>query len=96
MGQAAAGGDRQRDSKIRGNLEKAVRAAKVLDADKGLGAAVHKKIATGGRFAEDGALHVADLLADRVREVALHLEDGVGADLGLLLDCAVTLTRLIA
>ena len=84
----------QRYPEVRRNLEEAVGTAKVLNADKRIGTAVDKKIAATaarGRFAKDGVLHVADLLADRVgEEVALHLQDGVGADLRLRLDGAVT------
>jgi hypothetical protein len=91
----------QRYPKVRRNLEEAVGTAKILNANKRLGTAVDKKIAAtaavGGRFAKDGVLHVADLLADRVgEEVALHLQDGVGADLRLRLDGAVTQARLIS
>jgi hypothetical protein len=91
----------QRYPEVRRNLEEAVGTAKVLNANKRLGTAVDKKIASttaaGGRLAEDGVLHVADLLADRVgEEVALHLQDGVGADLRLRLDCAVTQARLVS
>jgi hypothetical protein len=87
----------QRYPEVRRNLEEAVGTAKILNANKRLGTAVDKKIAAGGRFAEDGVLHVADLLADRVgEEVALHLQDGVGADLRLRLDGAVTQARLVS
>jgi hypothetical protein len=71
-------------------LEITVRAAEILNTDKGLGATVDKKAGPIHGVAEkDGALHIADFFTDRVREVALHLEDGVGTELGLSHDGAV-------